>query len=116
MLLCEYCSAPVRKGIYPIAVTASESELNGITCENCGCFCEDLYEFDVTDFREKDIESKIIQLIENNSYIEADEDDTVLFPEVKDVAVVGYINNNHIILDLKDGTEVHITVKAYSGR
>ena len=113
MLLCKYCSTPIRKRNHPVAVTASESEANRIICDNCGCFCEDLYEFDTIKFREKDIEAKIVQVIKNNSYIEADEDDVVIFPEVKDVTKY---EDNPIVMGLKDGTEIDIIVKAHERR
>ena len=59
----------------------------------------------------KEIEEKIIEAVKNNSYIEADEDDSVLFPDVEKVCSYdGNRYSNAVKITLKDGTEVYLTI------
>lgn len=66
---------------------------------------------------EKEIEDSIKEAIENNSYIEADYDEDVLFPEVEDVQTFEEADlltmNKGVVVDLKDGTRVYLTIQAY---
>ena len=66
---------------------------------------------------EKDIESRIREVIINNSYIEADIDDEVMFPDVEDVQTFEEASlcttDNGIIVDLKDGVRIYLTIHAY---
>lgn len=66
---------------------------------------------------EKEIEDSIKEVIENNSYIEADYDEDVLFPEVEDVQTFEEADlltmNKGVVVDLKDGTRVYLTIQAY---
>lgn len=66
---------------------------------------------------EKDIESRIKEVIVNNSYIEADMDDEVMFPDVEDVQTFEEASlcttDNGIIVDLKDGVRIYLTIQAY---
>lgn len=66
---------------------------------------------------EKEIEDSIKEAIKNNSYIEADYDEDVLFPEVEYVQTfeeAGLLTmNKGVVVDLKDGTRVYLTIQAY---
>jgi len=66
---------------------------------------------------EKEIEDSIKEAIKNNSYIEADYDEDVLFPEVEDVQTFEEADlltmDNGVVVDLKDGTRVYLTIQAY---
>lgn len=66
---------------------------------------------------EKDIESRIREVIINNSYIEADMDDEVMFPDVEDVQTFEEASlcttDKGIIVDLKDGARIYLTIQAY---
>lgn len=66
---------------------------------------------------EKEIEDSIKEAIKNNSYIEADYDEDVLFPEVEDVQTFEEADlltmNKGVVVDLKDGTRVYLTIQAY---
>ena len=59
---------------------------------------------------EKDIESRIKEVIVNNSYIEADMDveDVQTFEEASLCTT-----DNGIIVDLKDGVRIYLTIQAY---
>lgn len=66
---------------------------------------------------EKEIEESIVEAIKNNSYIEAGYDEDVLFPEVEDVQTFEGADlltmDKGVIVDLKDGTRVYLTIQAY---
>lgn len=65
----------------------------------------------------KEIEEAIVEAIKNNSYIEAGYDEDVLFPEVEDVQTFEEADlltmDNGVVVDLKDGTRVYLTIQAY---
>ena len=65
----------------------------------------------------KEIEEAIIEAIKNNSYIEADYDDSVLFPNVEDVQTFEEADlltmDRGVVIDLDDGTRVYLTIQAY---
>ena len=65
----------------------------------------------------KEIEEAIIEAIKNNSYIEADYDDSVLFPNVEDVQTFEEADlltmDRGVVIDLNDGTRVYLTIQAY---
>lgn len=65
----------------------------------------------------KEIEEAIIEAIKNNSYIEADYDDSVLFPNVEDVQTFEEVDlltmDRGVVIDLDDGTRVYLTIQAY---
>ena len=66
---------------------------------------------------EKDIESRIKEVIINNSYIEADIDDEAMFPDVEDVQTFEEASlctkDKGIVVDLKDGGRIYLTIQAY---
>ena len=66
---------------------------------------------------EKEIEEAIVEAIKNNSYIDADYDDGVLFPEVEDVQTFEEADlltmDRGVVIDLNDGTRVYLTIQAY---
>lgn len=66
---------------------------------------------------EKEIEESIVEAIKNNSYIEADYDEDVLFPEVEDVQTFEEADlltiDRGVVIDLNDGTRVYLTIQAY---
>lgn len=66
---------------------------------------------------EKEIEESIVKAIKNNSYIEADYDEDVLFPEVEDVQTFEEADlltmDRGVVIDLNDGTRVYLTIQAY---
>ena len=67
-----------------------------------------------------EIVERIIECIELNSYIEAEDDDTVLLPEVK---CVESFEEKHlctlkegVVVTLNDASEVYLTIQVYKGR
>ena len=65
----------------------------------------------------KEIEGRIMELFVNNSYIEADEDDDVLFPDVEEVETFEEAsvctNDRGLKIYLEDGTVVYLTIQVY---
>ena len=63
----------------------------------------------------KDIENRLVQLIQNNSFIEADEDDSVIFPEVDEVKTFEEAHlvttDNGVMISCKDGLEIYLTIQ-----
>ena len=66
---------------------------------------------------EKELELQIKELIVNNSYIEADDDDAVPFPDVENVQT---FEENHlcttdkgIVVDLNKGARIYLTIQVY---
>ena len=71
---------------------------------------EGFYRIDETDVR-----NRLIELIENNSYIEADGDDYVMFPEAYDVksfedAHICTIDEG-VVIELSNGTRIYLTIQ-----
>lgn len=66
---------------------------------------------------EKEIEDSIKEAIKNNSYIEADYDDGVLFPTVENVRTFEEASilttDKGVVIDLNDGSTVYLTIQAY---
>ena len=66
---------------------------------------------------EKEIEEGIVEAIKNNSYIEADYDDGVLFPNVENVRTFKeaqiLTTDKGVVVDLNDGSTVYLTIQAY---
>ncbi len=66
---------------------------------------------------EKEIEDSIKEAIKNNSYIEADYEDGVLFPNVENVRTFKeaqiLTTDKGVIIDLNDGSTVFLTIQAY---
>ena len=73
---------------------------------------EGLYTIDETE-----VEDRLIELIKNNSYIEADEDDFVMFPEAYDVKSFEDAHlctiDKGIVIELSNGTSIYLTIQVY---
>ena len=68
----------------------------------------------------KDIEDRLVQLIQNNSFIEANEDDSVIFPEVDEIRTFKeahlLITDNGVVISCKDGSEIYLTIQVIERR
>ena len=66
---------------------------------------------------EKEIEEAIVEAIKNNSYIEAEDDDGVLVPNVENVRTFKeaqiLTTDKGVIIDLNDGSTIFLTIQAY---
>lgn len=66
---------------------------------------------------EKEIEEGIVEAIKNNSYIEAEDGDGVLFPTVENVRTFKEASilttDKGVVIDLNDGSTVYLTIQAY---
>ncbi len=66
---------------------------------------------------EKEIEDSIKEAIRNNSYIEAEDGDGVLFPTVENVRTFKeaqiLTTDKGVVIDLNDGSTVYLTIQAY---
>ena len=66
---------------------------------------------------EKEIEDSIKEAIKNNSYIEAEDDDGVLFPTVENIRTFEEAHilttDKGVVIDLNDGSTVYLTIQAY---
>lgn len=65
----------------------------------------------------EEIRDKMWDLFENNSYIEADEDDEVLFDTLEDIQTFKEAslctNDTGMVLTFSDGSQAYITIQAY---
>lgn len=65
----------------------------------------------------EEICDKMWDLFENNSYIEADEDDEVLFDTLEDIQTFKEAslctNDAGMVLTFSDGSQAYITIQAY---
>ena len=57
---------------------------------------------------EPEVQDALYELIQNNSNIEGDDEDSLAFTGVKDVSKSG---SNRVFVDMEDGTEVEISIR-----